>query len=238
MVFWIPAAIAAASAIGGGISAAYGKRRRKKNRSREEQAIEEAGGLPQYAPTTYGKLDQSLQGIQETGGVGAFYRDLLHNFQGRPETMRDFLQKNPDLVAANLAGSQGYNELMTMAPDPTMNQYGVMSGQVATAAQTGATRAQQTMARSGLGRSAAMANIARQASQQVGSERSAIHMRLTQQAYQNNLALAQQRFDANRQVAQLALGAAPTPRAPEQKANPMEQMAPMLGQALGTWMAS
>lgn len=235
------AGLAALSGLGlaGGAYKLFSSSKNKKKRRREQQAIATAGGLQGYRPETFGKLAQMLP---STGGLG-FYKNLITGYPGNEQNLQDFLQRFPDLVNAGiisgvqgeLRGSPAYQYLQNFQNiDQSMQAFGAGSGQIAgntrAAQQQGAT----AMARSGLGRSSAQAALAGRLAQNAAGQKAGLFTDLYQRKVANTAMYANQAFDMQRQIAQLAMGAAPVPRVqPEKGPNAWAQIAPMLGGMIG-----
>lgn len=239
------AGLVSASGMGlGAIGSAFGRARRKKKRQREYGAIAEAGGLANYKPETLGKLADTLP---EQGGL-SYYKRLLEGFPGNEQNLIDYLQRFPDLINAGitagvqgeLQGSDAYKYLQDFrnVSDP-MQAYGVGAGQIAQSGQEAFNRGAMQLQRAGLGRSAALSSLASQTAQAAGNQQSDLYTRLYQQKLAGTAAAAREAFDLQRQIATLALGAAPTPRVPPQeRPNLWGQIAPLLGQSLGSWLGN
>lgn len=245
MVWWVPAAVSAASAIGGAIGRYQGKKKRKK----QYRAIEEAGGLANYAPE-YGAARDAIG--PQTEGPGGFYANLLNNFMGRPEDMEIALQRTKPFVAGSLANTQAFRDLQNYQERAAqlpqereyMQAYGAQASRLAGASNRAGAASRGALNRSGLGNSAAMAALAGQQQQALAGQQGDLFTRMYQAGLSQRMQNAQMQqqwmstaYDAHRDIAAMSLGASPVPRAPAEKTNLWGPIAQMAGTALGNYLA-
>lgn len=242
MVFWIPIAMAAASAIGQGV----GNMRAKKRRNKRAGAISAAGGLDQYNPALGASLDAMGN---PTEGPAASMQSIARGFQGTDQQLEIEMRRQAPFIAGSLANTgafkhmQDFKNFDMVKPEEHMQPFGSMAAAGAkSAARTG--KAQRSMlARSGMGNSAAMGALAGQQSLGLQSNQADLYSRLYQnslaQRQQNTMLQAQwanQAFDMQRAMTQMALGAVPSARQQEQKVDQWGPIMQMAGSALGNFL--
>lgn len=150
--------------------------------------------------------------IGEGRGPSSVFGNLLANFRGGMD-MSSFLDWAGPWLATTLYDSPGYRFSQDPANwDKTMQSYGMGAGMIGEGARQGLTQGQQQLARSGLGRSGAMAALASEAQSRAATGQANLWTQLQQQSVQNKLAAARQAYDLDRDIMGLALGVRPYPR--------------------------
>lgn len=237
-----------AMAAGGAVAQNTGAGRRKRKRKHQYHDIAQAGGIANYAPE-YGAARDAIG--NQTEGPGSFYGNLLGNFMGRPEDMEIALQRTKPFVAASLGNTKAFRDLQNYEargqalPQTSdyMQAYGSQASQMAGAAGRAGAASRGSLARSGLGNSSAMAALAGQQQQALAGQQGDMFTRMYQASLAQRTQNAQmqqqwmgQAFDAHRDIASMALGSAPVPRAPAEKTNLWGPVAQMAGTAIGNYL--
>lgn len=243
--WWVPVALAAAQ-VAGKLSSKYSA---KKRRQKQYGQIEEAGGLAKYDPT-YGAALNSLGDQKE--GPGGFLKDLLDDFQGRPQDMEVALQRARPFIAGSLGNTKGFKDIQNyqqqvdQLPQQSqmMQAFGTQAGQQAQAAGRAGARSRGAMANAGLGNSSAMAALAGQQAQALAGNQSDLFTKMYQASLAQRMQNAQlqqnwaaRAYDTQRDIANMAMGAFPNPREPSQKTNLWGPIAQTAGQAIGNYLA-
>lgn len=177
------------------------------------------GGLAHYYDDSWGILQNSLQNGQ---GIDQTLQNILGGFKGKPGDLEDFLsQARPFLGAAagnQLRGTDAFKQLNDTSKWDlgATASYAPAAATMGKQAAVGLQQSQNNLAASGLGRSAARSALATQAQLGLGAQQGNLWSQTYQKAQQNRMASAQNALDAHRQVAQIAMGLAPTPREPMQ----------------------
>lgn len=229
MGFWNDITGAIAGSPGGlwgsaaGAVAGNNKREKSKDEERRHGTVNtrHPQGTANYYNDSYGPLLEWMQ-QQPGGAVSDGFANILQNFQGDQDHLQGFLQNSaPFLASGALEGSQSFQALQNFAQntsqfsDPTQ-AYGAGAGQIAQSAKAAQTAGGNQLARSGLGRSAAQASLASQAMQTAGGQQANLFSNLHQQGMRDRFGMQQSAltnaFDAQRQIATIALGHNPMPR--------------------------
>lgn len=185
-------------------------------------------GLGEQYPDTWKTI---MDRLQSGGDASGLWTDILTKFRGGQD-LTDFMRYAAPFMAATLYNSPAYKAIQDFEP-PTMESYGVGSAQIQAGAEEAQRQGGRQLASAGLGRSGAMAGLARRAQQDAAQDRSGLYAGLKQQHYQNRQQGAQRALDAQRQIAQLALGLNPGPRTDESEYD-YSGLAAGLGTAVGS----
>lgn len=165
----------------------------------------------------------SLSDAFNRGATGTdFLRDLLSNFKGTWEDLKEFMD-----VAAPMANkldaqtqsnlikdSEGYKHLADKGNWDlgAMGAYGTQAGQIGAQTRSDMMAAQQGLGASGLGRSSMRNALSQSIRQQGITNQSSAFAAAQQRAAQNRMMSAGNLLDAHRTLAQIALGQQITPR--------------------------
>lgn len=161
--------------------------------------------------------DDSYGSLQRTFDAGWNQSDamfqLLQDFKGDRGDWVEFLEESGPLRAGFLRNNPAYGYLQDFENrDKSMQAYGAGAGQIGQAAMAQTRQGQQSLAAAGLGRSTAMAGLANRMALGATTQQANLYASLWQQHVQRESMFAQQAFDIDRQVTQLALGQQMTPR--------------------------
>lgn len=180
----------------------------------------------------FAQLLQQMKGGGQAGGMPTVLRDLLGNFEGSEDHLRGQMQTMAPFLASMLYQSKGYKALSDFNQFDPMAAYGAGAGKIGSGVQQATQQGQQQLARAGLGRSAAMGAVARQATQAGAGQQANLFSQLYQQSQATRAAQARQLFDMDRSISGLALGSIPNPRI-KQKSGLGAAIAGFAGNALG-----
>lgn len=227
-----------------GLANMFGKKRKKKRVNAELEAIRNAGGLANYDPA-YGAAQSGLAGQLGAAGPSGQLAGLLNNFQGRPENMEVALRRMAPFIPGSLANTAGFQHMQNfknfdyVSPQDRMMGYGTAAGKIAQGAGAAYQQGAQSLGRSGLGNSSAMASLASQTQMGAAGQKadlySQMYDKMLQQRIMNTQMQAQyadQAFDQQRSIAAMALGAIPGERTQEDSMWP--SIMALFGQTAGT----
>jgi len=176
-----------------------------------------ASGSYLYADKA-GGFDSLLRMYEQGQGGSSAIQDLLTNFKGTKEELADFLEiAGPlygGLEAKQFQGSDAYKFFADKSNWDlgAMSGYGAAAGQIGRGTRQSQQQAGQGLAAMGFGRSSARGAVQSALSQQGIGQQANLRSQVQQQAMQNKANMAGQLMDANRLVAQMALGQQLTPR--------------------------
>lgn len=183
-------------------------------------------GTANFYDDSYKPLLESMGGPMAEGAGGSLQK-ILSSFKGSPKHLQDFLQIAAPFIAGGMQNTQAFQDLQNYRQFSDVTQgYGAGAGRIGQAGRQAMTGAGNTLARSGLGRSSALAGIGADISQRVGSDQANLWTQLYQNQLQNRAAMASNALDAHRMITTLALGHNPAPRMKEPKPD-------YVGQAIG-----
>lgn len=192
-------------------------------------------GISGYYDDSYGALLDYMK-AQGGGAITGAYQNLLQNFQGDQDAFRGFLETaSPFMASAALEGSPAFRATQQIGGlSNPMQAYGTAAGQIENRAQAAKSEGLQQLASQGLGRSAGRASLASRISASTGADRAGLFSGLYQRSLDDKRQDVARAFDAQRTVAQLALGQNPMPRQPgPQGADPLLALAGAGGNLLG-----
>lgn len=227
-----------------GLANMFGKKKKRKKANAELQRIQEAGGLANYDPA-YGAAQSGLAGQLGAEGPAGQYAALLNNFQGRPENMEVALRRMAPFIPGSLANTAGFKHMQNfqnfdyVSPQDRMMGYGAASGKIAQGASNAYQQGAQSLGRSGLGNSSAMASLASQTQMGAGGQQADLYAQMYEKMLQQRIMntqmqaqYADQAFDQQRSIAAMALGAVPGERTKEDSMWPA--ILGMFGQVAGS----
>jgi ribosomal protein S18 len=192
-------------------------------------------GTANYYDDSYKPLLDYLQGLPQDSGTAGAYKNVLGEFKGSQQNLRDFLQIAAPFMASGLGTTGAFKDLQNyQGRSNLLQQYGTQAGKINQSAQAGLTQANQQLGRSGLGNAAAQSQLASQAALGAGGQRSDLYTGLYQQQLASRQQYAQQAFDAHRLLATLALGHNPLPRTKQQSQDFLPALASSIGGVAGT----
>lgn len=169
-----------------------------------------------------GAIATLSESFNQSGTGAEFLRDLLNNFKGTWEDLKEFMEVGAPMAnkldaqtqANRIMGSEGYKHLEDKSNWDlgAIGAYGTQAGQIGRQTRDDMMAAQQGAGAAGLGRSS-MRNALSQAIRQQGvTNQSNAFAAAQQRAAQNRMLSAGNLLDAHRTIAQIALGQQITPR--------------------------
>lgn len=176
-----------------------------KNRVRKKREH----GMTGYYDDSWGTLLDSLTRGDSTGDA---LTNILRNFKGDPAALEQFLGLATPFLAGSeansLMNSKGYKYLQDEKnwDMGAMGGYGTAAGMIGQQGRAGMKAGANQLAASGLGRSGAQAALAQQGMMGIGNQQAGLWNQVHQQSMQNRMNSASSAFDAQRQIAQMALG--------------------------------
>lgn len=145
-------------------------------------------------------------GVTGGGGTGDTMRRFLEEFKGSRRKIPTRLQQASPFIASGLFGGDAYDYLSNWEGRQTpMQQFGGQAGQIGRQARTNLESRQNQLSLLGLGRSAAQAQLANQATGQAYNQQAQAFTNLMAQQSEMEALFAQQSFDTDMRIVQLIL---------------------------------
>jgi hypothetical protein len=167
-------------------------------------------GLARFFDDSYLQVLQGMEGGKQTSDI---YQDILREFKGDQKHIEPFLKKASPFLAGSLGSSDQARFMQDFRNvENPMQAFGQGAGMIGQGAAQSLQAGQNQLARSGLGRTGAMAGLAQRATQGAANQQSGLFTNLFQATQQRQSANAARAFDLQRQIAQMALGQNMTPR--------------------------
>lgn len=186
------------------------------------------GGQQRMIPGAEGAWNALYENLQANQGPQGLFPEIMSRFPaGEGRHMQQWFKEAAPMLSTSLFGSSSYKFMQDQGNwDQSMQAYGAGAGMLGQAAKRGLGQGQNQLARMGLGRSGAQAALANQTQQALGGQQANMFTNLFQQSVQNRLQGAQQAFDLDRSIMQMAMGSTQMP--------PARQKSPGLGGAIGS----
>lgn len=194
------------------------------------------GGMAQFYDDSWLPLLKFLQPAGQGAGTASAFLTALQNFKGSEKDLERWLRWSAPFMASGLATTGAFKDLQDyqQRSNAIMQQFGPAAGRIGAAQTEGVRRGQQQLGRAGLGQSGARAALSSQAALAAGGQQADIFTQLHQGSLAARQQMAGQAFDAQRQIATLALGYNPQPRQKQQSSSPWGAIGALGGAALGS----
>ena len=170
--------------------------------------------LAQRMPDGIGVLADRLKQSKGQAGLAGQYEGLLSGWMGSQQGLQKLFKRFGPMGAA---GEIGQDPAFKHIQDfenvhNVMGAYGPAAGQIAQGAAAANDAGQMQLNRSGLGRSAAAANLASQSQVGAATQQANLYQQLHQRQQAMRASAAQNAVDMNMSLARLALGMTPQTR--------------------------